>query len=57
MSSNRGGAHACLFDATVHPDFQHRGVGAVLVREAKAAARDRGVQWLYVDFDPRPRAV
>ncbi len=35
-----GDAHARVFDVTVHPDFQRRGLGAT---------------WLHVDFEPRLR--
>jgi GNAT superfamily N-acetyltransferase len=46
-----GGVHAFLLDTTVHPDAQRRGIGAALVREAARMARDRGAEWLHVDFD------
>jgi GNAT superfamily N-acetyltransferase len=46
-----GGAHAFLLDTTVHPDAQHRGIGTLLVVEATAMAKDRGAEWLHVDFD------
>ncbi len=47
-----GGIHAFILDTTVHPDFQRRGVGSQLVRAAAAAARERGVVWLHVDYEP-----
>lgn len=46
-----GGVHAFLLDTTVHPDYQRRGIGQALVREAAAMARERGAEWLHVDFD------
>lgn len=46
-----GGAHAFLLDTTVHPAYQHRGLGRALVREAAAMARARGAKWLHVDYD------
>ena len=46
-----GGVHAVLLDTTVHPDVQRRGVGSRLVREAAAMARERGAEWLHVDYD------
>jgi GNAT superfamily N-acetyltransferase len=50
-----GSAHAFLLDVTVHPDFRRRGIGRRLVREATRVARDRGVEWLHVDFEPNLR--
>jgi len=43
-----GGVHFFLLDTTVHPDWQHRGIGAALVREAIDACRGAG-EWLHVD--------
>jgi GNAT superfamily N-acetyltransferase len=48
-----GGSHAFLLDPTVHPDFQHRGIGTRLIRECVEVAQDRGVEWLHVDFEPQ----
>ncbi len=50
-----GGVHAFLLDTTVHPDFRRRGIGRQLVGHAAAAARDRGLEWIHVDFEPRLR--
>ncbi|MBX3065498.1 MAG: GNAT family N-acetyltransferase [Anaerolineae bacterium] len=47
-----GGIHGFLLDTTVHADFQHRGIGAKLVQKAIEAARERGLEWLHVDFEP-----
>jgi ribosomal protein S18 acetylase RimI-like enzyme len=44
-----GGAHAFLLDTSVHPDYQRRGIGTALVREA--LARDGGAEWLHVDYE------
>lgn len=46
-----GGVHAFLLDTTVHPAWQRRGLGLALVGEAAAMARERGAEWLHVDFD------
>ncbi|HEU0116094.1 MAG TPA: GNAT family N-acetyltransferase [Thermomicrobiales bacterium] len=46
-----GGVHAFVLDTTVHPDYQRRGIGRDLVREAAALARDGGAEWLHVDYD------
>ncbi len=46
-----GGAHAFLLDTTVHRDYQRRGIGKRLVREAASLARDSGVEWLHVDYE------
>jgi GNAT superfamily N-acetyltransferase len=47
-----GGIHAFILDTTVHPALQRRGVGTALVRAAAAAARERGIVWLHVDYEP-----
>jgi GNAT superfamily N-acetyltransferase len=47
-----GGAHAFLLDTTVHPDVQRRGIATALVARAADLARDRGAEWLQVDFEP-----
>lgn len=47
-----GGIHAFLLDTTVHPNWRRRGVGRELVRRAAAVARERGVHWLHVDYEP-----
>lgn len=46
-----GGAHAFLLDTAVDPRWQHRGVGAGLVRVAVADATAAGCTWLHVDFE------
>jgi GNAT superfamily N-acetyltransferase len=48
-----GGEHAFLLDTTVSPTHRRRGVGRQLVRRAAELARERGVEWLHVDFEPR----
>jgi ribosomal protein S18 acetylase RimI-like enzyme len=48
-----GGSHAFLLDTTVHPDRQRRGIGSELVRRAAELARQRGAEWLHVDYEPR----
>jgi ribosomal protein S18 acetylase RimI-like enzyme len=47
-----GGVHGFLLDTTVHRDHQRRGIGTALLREATAAAREHGLAWLHVDFEP-----
>lgn len=46
-----GGAHAFLLDTTVHRDYQRRGIGTALVREAATFARSNGAEWLHADYD------
>lgn len=46
-----GGVHAFLLDTAVHRDYQRRGVGTALVREAAALAHDGGAEWLHVDYE------
>jgi ribosomal protein S18 acetylase RimI-like enzyme len=47
-----GDVHAFLLDTTVHPDFQRQGIATSLVRRAADLSRERGAEWLHVDFDP-----
>jgi GNAT superfamily N-acetyltransferase len=47
-----GGCHAFLLDTTVHPAWQKQGIGRQLVLLAASAARERGVEWLHVDYEP-----
>lgn len=47
-----GGRHAFLLDTAVDPGRQGQGIGAALVREAAAACRQAGTEWLHVDFEP-----
>ena len=47
-----GGIHAFVLDPTVHPDFRRRGIGTELVLRATEAARERGMHWLHVDYEP-----
>ena len=47
-----GGVHAFLLDPTVHPDFQRRGIGRELVLHAIELARQSGLEWVHVDYEP-----
>jgi GNAT superfamily N-acetyltransferase len=47
-----GGVHAFLLDTTVHRDYQRRGIGQALVQWAVQTAREHGIHWLHVDFEP-----
>ena len=47
-----GGIHAFLLDTTVHPDVQRHGIGRALVIRAIQVARERGIAWLHVDYEP-----
>ena len=47
-----GGVHAFILDTTVHPHWQRRGIGQMLVERAVAVARERGMEWVHVDFEP-----
>ncbi len=50
-----GGIHAFLLDTTVHPSVQRVGIGRSLVNRAVAAAREHGIEWIHVDYEPRLR--
>ncbi|MGR9246699.1 GNAT family N-acetyltransferase [Rhizobium leguminosarum] len=47
-----GGIHAFILDTSVHPDMRRQGIATRLVREATRVARERGAEWLHVDFEP-----
>ena len=50
-----GGVHAFLLEPTVRPDFRRRGIGRALVARAVAVARERGLEWVHVDYEPHLR--
>lgn len=47
-----GGAHAFILDTSTDPDFRRRGIATQLVQQAARLARDRGAEWLHVDYEP-----
>ncbi len=47
-----GGIHAFLLDTTVHSAYQRRGTGQELVAQAVLVARERGIEWIHVDYEP-----
>ncbi|MBX4863323.1 GNAT family N-acetyltransferase [Rhizobium sophorae] len=47
-----GGIHAFILDTSVHPEMRRQGIATRLVREATRVARERGAEWLHVDFEP-----
>lgn len=51
-----GGIHAFLLDTTVHTQWQHQGIGRQLVIRAVEAARERGAEWVHVDYEPHLEA-
>ncbi len=51
-----GGKHAFLLDPTVDVTYQRRGIGRELVRRVTDAARERGADWLHVDYEPHLEA-
>ena len=48
-----GGVHAFLLDVTVRPSERRRGLGVELVTRAAALCRERGIEWLHVDYEAR----
>lgn len=50
-----GSVHAFLLEPTVRPDFRRRGIGRSLVEHAVAIARERGLEWVHVDYEPHLR--
>lgn len=47
-----GGIHAFVLDTTVHLEYRRCGIGRELVKHAAAVAKERGVEWLHVNFEP-----
>lgn len=47
-----GGVHAFLLDTTVAPEWQRQGLATKLVQKAAEVARERGAEWLHVDYEP-----
>jgi GNAT superfamily N-acetyltransferase len=47
-----GGIHAFLLEPTVRPEYRRRGIGRALVERAVAVARERGLEWIHVDYEP-----
>jgi GNAT superfamily N-acetyltransferase len=47
-----GGVHGFLLDTTVHARYQRQGIGRQLVDAALEASRQRGIEWLHVDYEP-----
>jgi GNAT superfamily N-acetyltransferase len=47
-----GGAHAFILDMIVRGSARRRGIGLELVRRAIDAAREAGVEWIHVDYEP-----
>lgn len=47
-----GGVHAFILDTCVDPDYRRQGIALRLVERAAEVSRQRGAQWLHVDFEP-----
>jgi GNAT superfamily N-acetyltransferase len=47
-----GSVHTFLLEPTVRPDFRRRGIGRTLVERAVSVARERGMEWVHVDYEP-----
>ena len=47
-----GGVHTFILDTTVHPNFRRCGIGQQLVHQAIDAARQKGIVWVHVDYEP-----
>ena len=47
-----GYMHAFLLNTTVHSDWRLKGIGKALVKKAAAIAKEKGVHWLHVDYEP-----
>ncbi|MGB3339426.1 MAG: GNAT family N-acetyltransferase [Devosia sp.] len=47
-----GGIHAFILDTCVDPRYWRQGIALRLVERAAELARQRGAEWLHVDFEP-----
>jgi GNAT superfamily N-acetyltransferase len=47
-----GGIHGFILDTTVHRDYQRQGIGAELMKRTAEVAKERGIEWLHVDYEP-----
>lgn len=47
-----GGIHAFLLEPTVLPAYRRQGIGRTLVERVVAVARERGLHWVHVDYEP-----
>jgi GNAT superfamily N-acetyltransferase len=46
-----GGSHAFLLDTVVHPAYQRRGIGQMLVAALIRQVAAAGCEWLHVDYE------
>jgi ribosomal protein S18 acetylase RimI-like enzyme len=46
-----GGIHAFIVDTCVDPDWRRRGIAMQMLKKAEEAARERGAEWLHVDYE------
>ena len=51
-----GGVHAFILDTCTDPAHRRRGIATELVRQAATMARERGAEWLHVDYEPHLEA-
>jgi GNAT superfamily N-acetyltransferase len=51
-----GGVHAFILDTCVDPGYRRQGIALRLVERAAELARQRGAEWLHVDFEPHLEA-
>ena len=47
-----GGKHGFLLDMTVHKEFRRQGIGSTLTTKAIEHAKEIGLEWLHVDYEP-----
>ena len=47
-----GGIHAFILDTTVRDTHQRLGIGRELVTRAAVVAKQNGIEWLHVDYEP-----
>ena len=48
-----GGKHGFVLDTTTHTDYRNCGVGTELLQRLSAASKEKGIEWLHVDFEAK----
>ena len=51
-----GGKHGFVLDTTTHADYRNCGVGTELLKRLSATSKQKGIEWLHVDFEAKHTA-
>ena len=47
-----GNIHGFVLNPTVHPKWRRKGIGTGLLQKTAQVARESGIHWLHVDYEP-----